>query len=164
LPLDVLRFNPETIVSFFRRIIAMAAPKPPPVIEPITVEVQEPAIVESDEDDGQKEKERMRAIISDAEAVGRERLANFIALETVMTIESAKAVLLASARESTAPCTPANSAVSDKAARQRHMDADFTEAFTRADFAIPECAEAPETVIQRMRRNYHLAAGVKAKS
>jgi hypothetical protein len=150
-------------MKLLRKLIAMAAPTLAFAIVPATVEAEDPAVLERDAQDRQQEKMRIRAIVGDAEAAGRERLANYIALETSLSVEDARAALAASARAATTG-EAASAPVSDKVARQRHMDAAFAQALNRAEFAIPECAEEPETVIQRMRRNYHRAAGVKVQS
>jgi hypothetical protein len=139
-----------------------------------SIEADEPGIADlpatTDEADpvataDQKAITRISEILTCEEANGRRTLAQHLALRTDFTVANAKAALSAAGREGVA-VVPSNTGepVSEHTARQRHMDAAFAEAFNRAEFAIAERAEEPETMIERMKRNYNLAAGIKVQS
>jgi hypothetical protein len=106
------------------------------------------------------EKQRLKDILTCAEASGRERLAQVLALTTELPAAEARAIL------ANFPCESSGHAPQDlpqesvKDGRQRQLAADFTEAFRKAEFATPEPSMSPAGVIERMQRAYATATGL----
>jgi ATP-dependent Clp protease protease subunit len=148
----------------FRKIIAMVAPAAAPSLELPDDDL--PTTATDAAKDQSTEKTRIKAIIGGDEAVGREELAKFLALETGMSVAEAKAALSASARKSeTSESTDAASTpASARAARIRQADENFTKVFGRAEYTIAEPPEDPLSVVARMQTNYARARGEKPQS
>ncbi len=92
-------------MQWFRKVIEMGAPAAAPNLELPADDLM--ATVADDTQDRHDEKGRLKAIMCCAEAVGREALANHLALETNLSVSDAKATLLASPNGGTlAPTDP----------------------------------------------------------
>jgi hypothetical protein len=150
-------------MQFLRRLIAMAAPEPAPIIGAVTVDVEELASVESAPDYGQQEKVRIRAILCGDEATGREALANHLALETGLSIADAKSALSASRRKTETQSTDATSTPDVRTARIRQAEAAFKLAFRCAEHSVPDAPDEPMSIISRMQANYAAAQGIPAR-
>jgi hypothetical protein len=152
-------------MNWFLKLIRVAAPAAAPNLELPAADLM-PTVADGAED-RRTEKDRIKAIICSDEAIGREALANYLALEAGMSVGDAKATLSASARKSETPepTDAASTPESVRAVRVRELDANFAAAFNRAAYAIDETPVGdPETAVERIVRNYHFAAGVKAQS
>src|SRR6266436_6026635 len=92
-------------MQWFRKVIEMGAPAVVPNLELPADDLM--ATVADDTQDRHDEKARLKAIMCCAEAVGREALANHLALETNLSVSDAKATLLASPKGGTLAPTDA---------------------------------------------------------
>ncbi len=155
-------------MKFLNRLLALAGPIP---AANIALPVYETAVDDTDaaaEKDAairataaQEVKDRCRAIFECPEAEGRATLTRHIALATTITLDEARKCLAASPREAVEVLADTESmGVSERAERQQRADANFSEAYRRADYAIQEPAK-PETTVERMRKHYALARGEK---
>jgi hypothetical protein len=152
-------------MNWFRKMIEIAAPVAAPSLELPADDLV--TAVADDTEDRRAEKDRIKAIMCCAEAAGREALATHLALTTNLSFEDAKAALMASARKSETPepTDAASMPESVRAVRVRQLDANFSAAFNRAAYAADETPVGdPETDVERILRNYHLAAGIKVQS
>jgi hypothetical protein len=145
------------VASLFDRLLRKFIPISADADLPATT-TEEYAAAAIAADAAQEVRARCLHIMESAEAQGRERLARHLALGTDLAATEAIAILTATLRESIA------APMSDKEARQQHLNAAFEAAFNRAEFDIPERGEATETIVQRIKRNFDLAAGIKAAS
>jgi hypothetical protein len=140
-------------MKFLRRLIEMAAPAPVPLIEALAVDeidTTETTHATDAAEEGRKEKERLRAIVTCAESKGREQLAQHLAVSTDLSAADARAILSASARE--VPAVVAH-AKPDPFTRAMQTNPDF---YVEQDNAPRHDAS---TAIERIRRNYALAKG-----
>jgi len=135
-------------MKFLRRLLEIAAPAAAPNLELPAEDLM--TTVADDAQDRHHEKARLKAIMCCAEAVGREALANHLALETGLSVSEAKAVLLACPSETLA-ATQAADAFSDM--MRKHPEYAVTAQ------EVPD----PPTVIERIQANYRLASGIPAQ-
>jgi hypothetical protein len=141
-------------MNFLRRLIEMAAPAPVPIIEALSadeIETTEATNATDAAEEGRKEKERLRDILTCEEATGREALAQHLAVSTDLSAVDSRAILSASNRE-----VPA-------VARHAKPDDPFTRAIrTNPDFYV-EQDDAPRedtaTQIKRIQAAYAFASG-----
>jgi anti-sigma factor ChrR (cupin superfamily) len=149
-------------MRFLRKLIALAAPEPAPIIGVVT-ETEEPATIAaavSNAVDRRVEKDRVRAIMCSDEAIGRERLAQHLALATELAATDAIAILTTTPRESITAPAAVDATTSIKAARIRQAEAAFRLAFRGAGQSVPDAPDEPMSIIARIQANYAAAQGM----
>jgi hypothetical protein len=140
--------------KFLRHLIAMATPAPVPIIEALSadeIETTEATNATDAAEEGRKEKERLRAILNCQESVGREKLAQYLAVSTELTPSEAQAVLSASPHA----VTPKESG---KATANNFFEQHRAE---NPELWNPQPPLSVAETIDRMNRNYAAATGVE---
>jgi hypothetical protein len=129
--------------NFLARLVGMAAPAPVPIIEALSDEIETTDAIAADAAaEGRKERERLRDILNCEEAVGREKLAQYLAVSTDLTPTDARAILSASNRE-----VPS-------------VETAKVDPFTKAVWAEPEpLTEDTAAQIKRMQTAYSHVTG-----